>query len=274
MRLDAQRKGFSRWVGNAFGTNFQPLSGFVWEEDGHVVGNVSLVPFSYQGQRVDMIANVAVSPEFRRRGIARALTLTALEKSRKGLAKATWLQVRHDNEAAMNLYHDMGFISKACRTTWVGNPGTIAGEALSEYLVSNRLRSHWPQQQQWLETNYPSPLRWYFLLRMSAMGPGILAFLYRLIHELEIQHWSVEKDFKLIGVLSWQRSHRYSDYLWLAAAPDEEDAVLKNVLPLIRRTRWLDRPISLDFPEGRAVKVLTEASFSKKITLNWMEIKH
>src|SRR3972149_10055896 len=46
------------------------FSGFVWEESGRIVGNVSVGKINGAGQRW-MIANVAVLSSYRRRGIAR-----------------------------------------------------------------------------------------------------------------------------------------------------------------------------------------------------------
>ncbi len=273
MRVGTRSKGINRWA-VYFNSKYNPMSGYVWEEDGQVVGNLSMVPFFYKGQRINMIANVAVSPLYRRRGIARALTAVALEKSWKGRAKATWLQVRHDNLAAINLYQKMGFVSKASRTTWIANPDALTGEASSNTRVSFRKRSHWNQQKHLLEQNYPSQLRWYFLLNIAAMGPGILATAYQFFYDLEIQHWAVMREHSLLGVMSWQRSHRYADYLWLAASPEHEDEVLETVLPVIGRLRWMKRPLTLDYPQNRAVNALTMAGFQPKVTLNWMEVDH
>lgn len=274
MKVGSRGGGIARWTDYIFRSGFQPLSGFVWEEDGDVVGNLSLVPFYYRGKRINMIANVAVSPQYRRRGIARALTAAALERSQRGGVNATWLQVREDNVAALNLYQDMGFISKASRTTWIAHPDSLIGEPTSNARVSIRKRSHWHQQRDWLEQNYPKKLRWYFLLSMTAMSPGFISSAYQFINEMEIQHWSVVRDNTLLGVMSWQRSNRYADYLWLASSIEFEDQVLETVLPMIRRLRWMDRTLALDYPQNRAGNGLTTAGFEQKVTLNWMEVIH
>ena len=54
------------------------LSGFVWEEDNRVVGNIT-VNQSSPGSRRWLISNVAVAKEYRQRGIARGLMYAALE---------------------------------------------------------------------------------------------------------------------------------------------------------------------------------------------------
>jgi ribosomal-protein-alanine N-acetyltransferase len=273
MRAAARRKGVNRWTSLAASTNSLPLTGFVWEEDGKVVGNLSMVPFTLRGRRIYMIANVAVYPEYRRLGIAQALTAAALEKSRQRNVKTTWLQVRHDNQAAINLYLKMGFTAKARRTTWIANPGMLKGEAAPGVRILYCNPRHWSQQRSWLEQNYPPGLRWNFFLKTAALKPGILGAVYRFFCEVNLRQWAVERDQELLGVLSWQGSRRYADYLWLAAPPAHENLVLKTVLPFIRREHRLSRPIALDYPEGRAVDTLVDAGFDPKTTLVWMEVK-
>ncbi len=91
------------------------LRGYVWEEEGHIVGNVSLTPAGYG--RGWVIANVVVQPEYRRRGIARALMETALADVSKHGAFAV-LQVLEANEAARKLYRDLGFAEERAFTRW------------------------------------------------------------------------------------------------------------------------------------------------------------
>lgn len=89
------------------------LYGYVWIEDGRVVGNVTLQQGDDTGLRW-RITNVAVLAEYRRRGIARILmqeTLRAI--ARRGGAWAI-LQVRAGNDLAHRLYLDLGFVD-ICR---------------------------------------------------------------------------------------------------------------------------------------------------------------
>jgi len=274
MRAVARRRGITRWTSIAASTNTLPFAGFVWEEAGEVVGNLSLVPFIFQGRRIYLIANVAVAAEYRRRGIAQALTTAALERCRQRHVSSTWLQVRSDNQAAIDLYLARGFTPRARRTTWVINPMSIKGEAPAGMRVRARRSPHWSPQKAWLEQNYPTCLRWHFPLRMALLRPGFWGWMYRFFNEVDLRHWAVESGKDLIGILSWQRSGGYSDHLWLAALPEHDELVLGTVLPFIRRGRILSRPISLNFPEGRAAEVLSAAGFEHKDTLIWMEVKH
>ena len=83
------------------------LGGFVWEEDGRIVGNVTISRLSATNW---LISNVAVHPDYRRRGIARQLMEAALDWMRSRNARWAVLQVRHDNEAAKRLYENLGFV--------------------------------------------------------------------------------------------------------------------------------------------------------------------
>lgn len=84
------------------------LGGFVWIEDGRVVGNVTIQRIDPYGDRWQ-IANVAVASDHQGRGIGRALVTAAVEHI--GERGGTWavLQVREDNAVARGLYERLGF---------------------------------------------------------------------------------------------------------------------------------------------------------------------
>jgi ribosomal protein S18 acetylase RimI-like enzyme len=84
------------------------LKGYVWIEDGRLVGNASIAAES--GKIGDWtISNVAVLPEYRGRGIAGHLVDTALEHVRSRGGRRVFLQVRSDNVTALSLYEHRGF---------------------------------------------------------------------------------------------------------------------------------------------------------------------
>jgi ribosomal protein S18 acetylase RimI-like enzyme len=83
------------------------LHGCVWEEDGQPVGMVNV---SRDGTTDDWhIANVAVLPRCRRRGIARALVEAAINLARKHQAEGVLLDVIAGNTPAYDLYASLGF---------------------------------------------------------------------------------------------------------------------------------------------------------------------
>ena len=84
------------------------LQGFVWEADGEVVGNITIQQADYDGSRW-MIANEAVRPDYRKRGIAGALMQAALTHIKESRGEWTVLQVDDTNDVARRLYQHLGF---------------------------------------------------------------------------------------------------------------------------------------------------------------------
>jgi len=107
MRLMGQL-GPLAWLLDLFvpiGEGFAP--GYVWEKDGHIVGNAT-VRRAPRG-RGYLVGNVAVLPEHRGRGIARQLMQACIEHARDGDGEWMALEVRADNTPARNLYQSLGF---------------------------------------------------------------------------------------------------------------------------------------------------------------------
>ena len=64
------------------------------------------------------ITTVAVDPDFRRRGIGKTLTIAILNAAKdRGMACST-LEVRAGNEAAIELYKQLGFVATARRKAY------------------------------------------------------------------------------------------------------------------------------------------------------------
>lgn len=84
------------------------FSGFVWVNDGRVVGNVTVQRADSIGKRWH-IANVAVSHAFRGQGIASRLVQRAIDHIEEERGEWASLQVHGNNEVARNLYNKMGF---------------------------------------------------------------------------------------------------------------------------------------------------------------------
>jgi ribosomal protein S18 acetylase RimI-like enzyme len=102
----------ARW-GTLLGWLYQPgwgsmgaTSGFVWVEEGCVVGNVSLRrALAWEGF---LIGNVAVHPDWQGRGIAGALMEAALDEIAAQGGRWVGLEVEADNPVALGLYERLG----------------------------------------------------------------------------------------------------------------------------------------------------------------------
>ncbi len=84
------------------------LKGFVYEENGRLIGNLTLTVDDGRAARW-LISNVAVAEEFRRRGIARQMMLAAIDEARARGAQWIVLNVRPWNTGAQQLYESLGF---------------------------------------------------------------------------------------------------------------------------------------------------------------------
>ena len=91
--------------------------GFVWEEDGKIIGNVTMNPDQGRRDRY-LLCNVAVKPEYRRRGIARAMVQASVEHLRTIGIKTAVLNVRPNNPGAHELYLSLGFSDVETRGDW------------------------------------------------------------------------------------------------------------------------------------------------------------
>ena len=86
--------------------------------NGSIVGYVGLYSVADEAD----IANVAVIPEYRRCGIAKALITQALLYSKEKGIKKLMLEVRASNIAAINLYKSFGFICVGTRKNYYTQP--------------------------------------------------------------------------------------------------------------------------------------------------------
>lgn len=109
--------GIVLWTLNYAPTFPETFEGFVWIEDGKIVGNATLTADLVRGNRY-YVSNVAVKREYQRRGIARELMRASLEHIRRQHASSVLLNVRPQNEGAITLYQDLGFKKLEMRGQW------------------------------------------------------------------------------------------------------------------------------------------------------------
>src|SRR5689334_12615255 len=100
--------------------------GFVWIENGRLVGNVSVSPANLpRSEGVGFIvANVAVHPDYQRQGLAHSLVMAALDLIRQKRADLALLQVDASNEVARRLYTRLGFRTQRTFIQWYRSPQT------------------------------------------------------------------------------------------------------------------------------------------------------
>ena len=273
MRKAAQSTAVFGWASSMIDQVPMLPSGYVWEEDGRLVGNLSMIPINLQGKRGYMIANVATHPEYRGRGIAKSLTIAALDHARYHNAASAWLQVRDDNPGAIHIYKTSGFIECLQRTNWYSGPSFEEVVTVAGIEIFKRRKEHWIQHRDWLKRLYPSTLEWNIPFDWNLFRMDILGEIYRFLMLENLQHWSVMHNSELKAVLSWRHGSGYTDPLWLAIPEHVDEEAIQAVFSIARQRIGQLQPLSLNFPAGVAVDVLRQAGFYPHQTLIWMEYK-
>jgi ribosomal protein S18 acetylase RimI-like enzyme len=272
MRSAARSVGLLRLASTAMEWASVPLAGYVWQQDDQVVGNVSVIPYFVHRRRFYLIANVAVHPDYRRRGIARSLTSKAIEHARWRKSSSVWLHVREENEAALRLYRSLNFVERARRTSWSCQPGLTHGEFLDgKQFVAPRTRD-WEQQRAWLQRAYPPELSWHIPFNLNTLHPGLLGAFFRLLYGVYIRQWAMRRDGRLLGVVSWQASATKSNLVWLAFPPEVDETSARALLLHLRQNAPTKRTLMLDSPAELARQAIQGAGFMAHQTLIWMSL--
>ena len=108
MRLMSHLSGLLKLLSRSTGELDDVFTGYVWVEDGRIVGNITVQRADKYGNRWQ-IANVAVAPAYRGRGIARRLLGEALRHVEAAGGRWAVLQVYDHNTIARTLYSSIGF---------------------------------------------------------------------------------------------------------------------------------------------------------------------
>ena len=265
------------------------LSGFVWEEDGQIVGNITVNRTS-PGSRRWLISNVAVAETYQGRGIARSLMHAGLELAREYNGSSVSLQVRADNAPAKHLYKSLQFRdisgTSYLQLTRIANliqglplPRLPTGVMLRQRNFSSRdargvynlasaamplsAQKEWPLRQ----NNF----------RISS-HTRLNNFIRRLVGALPPAYWIIEDGQRFVGLIDIQpglfgQMHR----IYLMVHPDWR-GVLER--PLISRALtylypWRRNGVLVKHPveHVEAVECFKEFGFHEIQTLLWMKME-
>jgi GNAT superfamily N-acetyltransferase len=255
--------------------SFSPLKGFVHVTGGKITGNLTMVPFQEDGKLIYLVANVAVDPEYRRHGIATALTERALAYASANEAFSIWLQVRDDNQAAINLYLRMGFVEQTRRTTYTRRSKKVMViELPSDVHVKRVERKLWKKYKALLLKTYPTEIRWNIGLRESYFKPGFFAVLRRFFSAIFISAISIYKNNQVIGFAALERTSTFSDNLWVATDEEFDEIVLKSAIKYFVKPGRQTKPFTVNYPFYRSQETFAALDFSRNQTLIWMEEKN
>ncbi|MFP3853674.1 MAG: GNAT family N-acetyltransferase [Anaerolineales bacterium] len=264
--------GQAGWLGWLIGRLFLPPAaypqGFVWEEEGKLVGNASLLPVSSQSDRW-VLANVAVHPDYRRRGIARKLVMACLDLAKQRDARELVLQVRYDNEGAKELYRKLGFMELTTRTRWKRRPSQSFGAGDEPNLREAR-SEEWDRLWLLAKELFPEGIQWPYQLRHDWFEPSPLPVF---LAPQQSRAWVLagREDQVRAGLVARFSQDNRGWQLGLLVPPEYRGEL---EIPLIRRAVYqlgpLGFPAVLSYPPGIVDDELELLAFRARRTLTWM----
>ena len=272
MLRDMRWLGRAGWLGWLLGRVFLPPGatpdGFVWLESGRVVGNLSLLAVEGEPRRW-VIANVAVHPDERRRGIGRALVQAAIELTRQRQAETVVLQVDRSNKAARTLYQSLGFRVTSTRTNWLRPRGLPRPHRIALDGLRPRVYPEWRGQWDLGRRVLSDGFWWPFppderVYRGSGVPPAIRLDWTR--------HWVWSPDNVLQASLSAHARLTSGFRFLLVVTPEHRGRVEKAMLARALSELPDGSGGTLEFPAGEAEPDLWELGFRPDRTLTWMAL--
>ena len=265
----------------------QVVPGFVYTINHRIVGNVSILESRKKGRY--LVANVAVHPDYRRRGIAAEMMREVIRYIQERDGTRVVLQVEHNNVSAVNLYKKLGFSDMGTLHDWRMNWYALktvatklplngrkpdqfdqfilrplrsgdAAEALQlDYFVFNK-DLNWPD----------APTSTYY---KSDVGAFFRRFFVGINHEI----WVAESEHNQIvgiGIIENEVGRPYN--VKLRIAPDWINLVERPLMSkLTRRLGYLRAKTIIaqqDVNQTSAEHLFREAGFGLKRTLTVMQL--
>lgn len=236
--------------------------GQVWIADGRLVGNVSIYPADGPGYdgRDWVIVNVAVHPDYQRRGIAQQLMQASMEMIAQRGGRRAMLQVDADNPVARRLYQRLGFFEERGWTSWrrggvYNTPQPFAAE--ERIHIVRRQGSEWQAEYALAEHVRPAAmggLGWLRPLHQSQFRRGLRQtlsdwFSFRQRERLAIRS---EDERHLLGSLWIETSLSHTTQLTLMVHPDYEGLYDEALINTAVR-RFGTSALGIEHPSDRVV---------------------
>ncbi|RME84973.1 MAG: GNAT family N-acetyltransferase [Caldilineae bacterium] len=250
--------------------------GFVWEEEGQIVGNVTMQQIDGLGYRW-MIANVAVHPDFRGRGIARALMEATLARIGELGGRWAMLQVRANNEIARSLYRHLGFeeLVTEIRLRCYSLPRLPTTPLPPGWSLKPLGEDHWSSANYVLHRAVPEPARWWHPTRHKEFrqggDPAFKRWLGQKMGWRWKLRWGVYQGADIVGILDITAHDRGFHRLDVLLLPELRESGTEPLLyhALAELKRYGGRPIEAllyDY-QSPAVETLRALGFRTQVEL-------
>jgi ribosomal protein S18 acetylase RimI-like enzyme len=240
--------------------------GFVWVEPAGIVGNASLLAVEGHSGRW-VLANVAVHPEWRRQGIARALTRAAIDQVRQRLGSQLILQVAHGKPGIQEMYASLGFQTDCVRTTWTRRNHVPLMSIDRPGSAVERPEELWQAQWRFMQALYPEGLIWPFPPEVDLFQPSMWAGGFG----GRVRHWVCLEGGELRASLTAQPRPALREWrLVLGCAPKDRGRLEAPLLHHALSSLPGSALVILDYPSGPADADLASLGFQPGRTLTWM----
>jgi ribosomal protein S18 acetylase RimI-like enzyme len=265
------------------------LSGFVWEEQHKIVGNITVNRTS-PGSRRWLISNVAVAEAYQGRGIARSLMYAGLELVKEYNGTSVSLQVRADNTPARHLYESLHF-KQISGTTYL-RLARINSTGQNEPLprlptgVMLRQRSFSTRDARWAYNLAGSAMplsaqkEWPLRQNNFQLSPQLrLNNFLRWLGGFSLPaYWIMEDGQRFVALIDIQpRLFGQSHRIYLMIHPDWR-GILER--PLISRALaylnpWPGNGVVVKHPtdHGEAIETFKAFGFQERQTLLWLKLE-
>jgi GNAT superfamily N-acetyltransferase len=250
--------------------------GFVWLVDGKIVGNVSTQPS--EGEAATwLIANVAVHPNYRSRGIARALTQAAIALATERGATQIILQVHHHNTAARHIYETMGFKEITTRTLWERTSGLVPPQ-LEVPGIELRLAppDKWELSYEFVRRFRPAGFSWVRPLRAEDWQSDLFKNISHFLSAQRVEtYWAIDTATNtLVGLFKISAGFHAFDEVQVVLYPHWSTRIERLLITAaVRRLHDRAWTIRLDHPLDESEEALTELNFRRVQTLVWMKLE-
>jgi len=256
--------------------------GFVWMEKGRIVGNVT-VHRRYSEKKGWFISNLAVHPDYRRRGIARGLVSAGVQMAQQKGARRISLEVRADNFAARRLYEELGFTEvdavSSLKLDPVVTPSPVASEGYAIEIVKP---AQWRDLLHLAEEALSPEAREIILLSEEFQQPSLVRRLASGIGDFlsgrTTMRLAVSKQGQFAAVVTLRTggflaAHSLSMMVHPAHRSKVEEILLASALSVLEtsRSRALQAKIHPAYPHAR--RILQQYGFIEEATLDLLTLR-
>lgn len=247
--------------------------GTVWEEAGRVVGNLTLTRRTPE-TGAWLMSNVAVHPDFRRRGVGRGMIRFALEDIRSRGGRNVYLQVDAENETALRMYRELGFAEIGCRISWTRGAGPAPGGSSTDggdpsYRITPRRGPEWRTEYAFWRALSPAGFAWNTPLAEGIFRPSAGRALEQALGGESEQHflaWCGERMaaslYAVRRVSGWEG--------FLMQSEGTGGGVERPLLKAAWNGATPDRNCLLETVPESSGEVLMELGFVRRRTFIWM----